>query len=151
MYTKCVFEILYGIMRFETKQAIATATQAGLKRKREYEDSREERYNESDDHGKHYRSPTPVPFYLKLTEKPSSKSVTWSYRWRGQDTSQDIIEVGSDKRVYKLKFGGPSGTDPMGSFGCPYFGDAAKFTERKCLWKRQISILSGILERSGEI
>ena len=86
----------------------------GQKRKRidyEYEhesdsDSDEEEINEA--------------FYLSPNDRPSPKQPTFNYRWRGRETGEGEIEVGSDKNLTSITFSGQGGAKLSGTIECEY-------------------------------
>ncbi|KAH8601110.1 hypothetical protein B0O99DRAFT_607991 [Bisporella sp. PMI_857] len=134
MYAIFDFGIISGVMRFETKESAKrgqgktsddTAETASKKRKRDEYDYYG--WYSDDPYDSDNRTPTPEAFYLSPAERPSLKSPTWSYRWRGRDI-ESIICVDSDKKLFEITFGGPAGTEITGAFGGDLVPDGSEFT-----------------------
>jgi hypothetical protein len=109
----------------------------GSKRKREdYDDDEDDRDEDdeedanSDDYNNERRSPTPEAFYLGSTQKPSPKSPTWNYRWRGQEQGECEIQLYSDEKAYQITLSGQGGTNLAGTFGGSFCEDC-EFTGKK--------------------
>jgi hypothetical protein len=62
-------------------------------------------------------------FFITSSSRPSAENPTWSYRWRGEETGEGEIALGSDKEVYTITFGGPYGTECRGFFAGVCFSD----------------------------
>ncbi|XTI94725.1 hypothetical protein V2W45_1441463 [Cenococcum geophilum] len=126
MFAKFDFAIIEGWFRFEGS-AMSKASRKkkgaliGQKLKRidyEYEhesdtDSDEEEINEA--------------FYLSPNDRPSTKQPTFNYRWRGRETGEGEIEVGSDKNSTSITFSGQGGAKLSGTIECEYV-QGCKFT-----------------------
>ncbi|MCJ1384595.1 hypothetical protein MMC17_007713 [Xylographa soralifera] len=65
-------------------------------------------------------SPTPEEFYLSDSDHPSPKYPRWDYRWRGEETGEGEIQVGSDDKLCSITFGGSGGTKLVGMFDSDY-------------------------------
>ncbi|CAK7218393.1 hypothetical protein SBRCBS47491_003494 [Sporothrix bragantina] len=49
---------------------------------------------------------SPEQFYLGSVQPPAQQQ-TWTYRWRGRETGEDVIQLNSDETAYQIKFPGP--------------------------------------------
>jgi hypothetical protein len=138
MFAKFNFGVTTGVFRFErqrddTKAKIAKPdTHANKKKRKRYdsedEDDHEDNSSEQDGTDGEYdeereRSPTPEAFYFGSITQPSAKHQTWNYRWRGEETGEGVIELYSDKRLFKMKFFGPKVEKLEGTFGGDMFED----------------------------
>jgi len=131
MFAKFDFSIIEGIMRFERHPEIGKSKSASKKatskkRKREEsseeeEDKDEDEYDDYDDYDR--RSPTPEEFYLGALKMPSQKHSTWIYRWRGSETGEGEIQLGSEAKKYEITFCEPRGTKIKGTFESEYQTD----------------------------
>ena len=45
-------------------------------------------------------------FVITSSARPSAEHPTWSYRWRGEETGEWEIALGSDEKIYAITFGG---------------------------------------------
>jgi hypothetical protein len=111
MYAKFNMGVIEGVFRFERQG------------KKEDDSSEEEPGEDSDDddYDSDRRSPTPEAFYFESPPtQPSAKYPTWNYRWRGNETGENEIELYSDVNVYEITFE-KKGTKLTGTFGCAYF------------------------------
>lgn len=131
MFAKFDFGAFAGVMRFENdashpKKKGSTSTKAasktGSKRKRVEEEEENEEEEEEYDWYNPRRSPTPEAFYIPLAQQPSAKTPNWNYRWRGTEQGEGEIVLNSEDDLYKITFGGPSGTKLSGTYGGTYFG-----------------------------
>jgi hypothetical protein len=66
--------------------------------------------------------PTPQAFYMGKTTKPSAKHNKWNYRWRSRGRSEHVIQLNSDRKLYTLTFGGPTGFNVECTFGGDFVG-----------------------------
>jgi hypothetical protein len=116
MFAEFDFGIISGWFRFEglaVKKASGTqkGAMAGQKRKwadedTDSEESDEEEVNEA--------------FYLSSKGEPSPKQPKWNYRWRGIETGEGEIQIGSDERLNPVTFSGQGGAKLSGFFECEY-------------------------------
>jgi hypothetical protein len=144
LFAQFDFGIIEGVMRFERQEGGSTSSSGngsgsrstGKKRKREEdsegeqeteddasEDEDEDDEEESDEYDEDRRSPTPESFYLGAVTMPSKKHPTWDYRWRGSETGEGEIQLGSDANQYEITFCEPRGTKIKGMFGSEYHRD----------------------------
>lgn len=126
MYGKFDFGMVTGVLRFEKQASDSGCSAKKQKVKYGYEDMNEE---DGEDEWSGRRSPTAESFYLD-SALPSSKHPTWTYRWRGEETGEGEIQLGSDNEVFQIAFGGPKGTELEGTFGACFTGNC-RFTGRK--------------------
>jgi hypothetical protein len=123
MFAKFNFSILTGVFRFERHPAVTKGNPSNqitaTKRKREYDSDDEDEDRD--------RSPTPDMFYLGTVSQPSEECQSWNYRWRGEETWESVIELGSDEKPYSVKWFGPRVTKLEGTFGSDMLKDC-KFT-----------------------
>jgi len=140
MFAEFDFRVVKGVFRFErerddiqTKAANPPDPQKNKqKSKRNEFEEKYRRPGELDSEGEHEydqyankkQSPTtPKAFYLRSITQPSAKHQCWSYRWRGQDIGESVIELYSDKNLYPIKFFGPKAQKLEGTFECDFMKD----------------------------
>ncbi|KAH7311846.1 hypothetical protein BKA65DRAFT_413203 [Rhexocercosporidium sp. MPI-PUGE-AT-0058] len=130
MFAEFDFGVLTGAFRFERqKEKTHSDDEASNKSSDTYsekendkdEDKDEENDNDAEDEDR--RSPTPEAFYFNSITQPSTKHPTWNYRYRGEETGEGVIEVGSDSELYSITFCGPKGQTLTGTIGGGAFGD----------------------------
>lgn len=118
MYGTFDFGIITGIMRFEKPIPVPK----GMKSEGGYNKRKRGDYGYDDDdddvdmmdaypayHSPHsdtneQTSYTESCFYLGTKDKPTARRPTWIYRWRGEETGEGQIQLGSDKRVQSITF-----------------------------------------------
>ncbi|KAF7864335.1 uncharacterized protein EAF02_010303 [Botrytis sinoallii] len=127
------FIVVEGIMRFERPTGVPSPKNADKKRKRESTSSIDEDGDVmmSDvaqnvaSNSKHKES----AFFLGVNDKPTARCPTWPYRWRGEETGEGEIQVGSDKRLESITFDDKN-KSLSGTFTCGFAGKC-KFTGLK--------------------
>ncbi|KAH7381009.1 hypothetical protein BKA64DRAFT_226567 [Cadophora sp. MPI-SDFR-AT-0126] len=129
LFAKFNFGIIEGYMRLErqAKDPNRSIGQPAKKRKRlevEHEDTAYDPYDSD------RRSPTPEEFYLGKITMPSQENPIWNYRWRGTDVGCGEKQIDSEKKLYRISFLEPLGTNIEGTFGSEYHKDCA-FTGHK--------------------
>ncbi|KAG4419598.1 hypothetical protein IFR04_007300 [Cadophora malorum] len=87
-----------------------------------YGEKEEDNDDDDDDDDEDRRSPTPELFYLHNITQPSAKFPTWNYRYRGEETGEGEIELGSDSELYSITFCNPKGQTLKGAIGGSAFG-----------------------------
>ncbi|MCJ1353215.1 MAG: hypothetical protein MMC33_003200 [Icmadophila ericetorum] len=129
--------IYTGVMRFvksaSEKLRPGLKTTGTLKRRRadsedenaDEEDDEDE--EETDDEGRggsraRIEKLKSEEFRLGPTNNPSPKHAKWSFRWRGEETGEGEITLGSDEELCQIKFGGPGGTELSGAIHTPVAG-----------------------------
>ncbi|TGO19698.1 hypothetical protein BTUL_0003g01550 [Botrytis tulipae] len=132
MFAMFNFIVVEGIMRFERPTDVPSPKNADKKRKRESTSSIDE--DEDGDvmmsdvsqnvasNSKHKES----AFFLGANDKPTARRPTWPYRWRGEETGEGEIQLGSDKRLESITFDDKKKT-LSGTFTCDFAGKC-KFT-----------------------
>ncbi|KAL5324847.1 hypothetical protein ACEPPN_005966 [Leptodophora sp. 'Broadleaf-Isolate-01'] len=151
MFAEFDFGVLTGVLRFERQEGdTITSSTRPMKsndndeeEKTEEEDEKgesthdedeisekssdtyaeNEEDDDDDDEAEDRRSPTPETFYFKSITQPSAKHPTWNYRYRGEESGEGVIELGSDLELYSLTFCGPSGRVLKGTIGGSVFED----------------------------
>jgi len=137
MYAKFDFICATGVFRFERHKRDVKTTPSSpddtQKRKRNPEESGDE--SDKDDYDEEEvdiwdesrRGPTPEAFYFGSIPQPSAECRTWRYRWRGEDTGTNEIQLYSDEDLYEIKWYGPRVEKLKGTFGGSFF-DECSFT-----------------------
>lgn len=124
-------------MRFERPSLESRAQNRSGKRKREssYMDDDGDvlmsdipRYNTNNGSPDNYQD---SPFFLKSNDKPSDRRSTWQYRWRGAETGDGEIELGSDRSLESITFSN-KGEELSGTFQCDFAGKC-EFTGTKVM------------------
>jgi hypothetical protein len=120
MYGQFDFGILEGILRFEKQGAAATGTsdsksKAPKSRESPFDEYEEEEEDEEDEGES-------ANFYLGAKDKPSPQQPTWNFRWRGRETGEGEIQLGSDEKLCSITFSGPGGCKLTGTFNNEYTG-----------------------------
>ncbi|KAH7390383.1 hypothetical protein BKA64DRAFT_645300 [Cadophora sp. MPI-SDFR-AT-0126] len=82
-----------------------------------------EKDDDDDDDDDDRRSPTPEAFYFNAIIQPSAQYPTWNYRYRGEETGEGEIELGSDSELFSITFGSPRGQTLKGAIGSSAFGE----------------------------
>lgn len=101
MYAEFDFGLVKGFMRFEKPMTAVKPEPASHKRKREEDlDEQGDMQMLGADDSK-YNSKV---FNLTAKDEPTVRRPTWRYRWRGRDTSESQIQLGSDKAVETITF-----------------------------------------------
>lgn len=126
MFAEFDFGLITGWFRFESlTQQKASGYQkdpvAGQKRKRAAEDIEEEddegdEENDNEDEDEEDNE----AFNLSPGDKPSPKQPKWNYRWRGEETGEGEIQIGSETKQNPITFSGPGGTKLTGTFECKH-------------------------------
>jgi hypothetical protein len=123
------FIIVTGIMRFidpRLSQVSGTVNRRARKAKSEddseYDEDDEEANDEAEDSDE---------FYFDNSITPSSSNAVWNYRWRGQETGENLIELGSDKNICSIMFKGTGGITLEGNFKNDICCNDCSFTGRK--------------------
>ncbi|KAK0105507.1 hypothetical protein ONS95_004132 [Cadophora gregata] len=86
-------------------------------------DTYDEKEDDDDEDDEDRRSPTPEAFYFDTITQPSAKHPTWNFRFRGEETGQGEIEIGSDSELYSITFCSPRGQTLKGVIGSSSFGE----------------------------
>ncbi|PVH75616.1 hypothetical protein DL98DRAFT_518538 [Cadophora sp. DSE1049] len=86
-------------------------------------DGEKEDDDDDDDDDEDRRSTTPEAFYFDAITQPSANYPTWNYRYRGEETGEGEIELGSDSELYSITFCGPKGQTLKGAIGGSAFGE----------------------------
>ena len=131
MWATFDFIVYTGVMRFVKPASESTPPAlkptSTLKRKRaESEDENDDEEEECED-GESTGSESyddedgesddlgSAEFLLESGQKPSPKQAIWNFRWRGEETGEGEIALGSDDKMCEIKFGGQSGTELSGT------------------------------------
>ncbi|KAF4626346.1 hypothetical protein G7Y89_g11814 [Cudoniella acicularis] len=126
LYAVFDFRVIKGIMRFEKPvpaSRVAKAGESSSKRKREDidddGDAKMEMCPSFTGNETASESYTENVFYLGAKDKPTARRPTWRYRWRGEETGEGEIQLGSDKAVQCITYSN-KGTELSGTFKCSY-------------------------------
>lgn len=104
------FGIVEGLMRFEKPTPVPKSECSSNKRKKEDVDGEGDiRMYDYPEYGTSstisdesvYRD---AFFNLGSKDAPTVRRPVWRYRWRGRDTSENMIQLGSDKAVETIRF-----------------------------------------------
>ncbi|TGO30982.1 hypothetical protein BPAE_0002g00740 [Botrytis paeoniae] len=125
MFAMFNFIVVEGIMRFERPTDVPSPKNSDKKRKRESTSSIDEDGDVmmSDvsqnvaSNSKHKES----AFFLGANDKPTARRPTWLYRWRGEETGEGEIQLGSDKRLESITFDDKN-KSLSGTFTCDFAG-----------------------------
>ncbi|KAI9646549.1 hypothetical protein NHQ30_004542 [Ciborinia camelliae] len=122
MFAMFNFIVVEGIMRFEAPVPVPRPQSERVKRKREDsyldEDGDVLMNDISQYDANNYREGA---FFLGANEKPTARRPTWRYRWRGEETGEGEIQLGSDRRLESITFS-KSGMELSGTFKCDFAG-----------------------------
>ncbi|KAK8064090.1 hypothetical protein PG996_008742 [Apiospora saccharicola] len=144
MYATFDFIVTNGVFRFErhrkdTKLAASSRddTKKGKKARHSDDGDDSEAEGENSDDGSNEedylnshepsRSPTPEAFYFGSIPQPSAECRTWNYRWRGNDSGTNEIQLYSDEGLFEIKWYGPRAEKLKGTFGGDFL-DNCTFT-----------------------
>ncbi|RAL67783.1 hypothetical protein DID88_008510 [Monilinia fructigena] len=121
------FIVVEGIMRFERPTPVPRSQNESGKRKREdsYMDEDGDvlmddipQYDMDDSSPNNY---TESAFSLQDNDKPTARRPTWGYRWRGEETGEGEIQLGSDRTLESITFSN-NGKELSGTFKCDFAG-----------------------------
>jgi hypothetical protein len=110
LYGMFHFRVVEGIMRFEKPIPVPKAEPTGEEsKKRKREDMNDDPNLEMDalpeykgiEGSSNY---TAKVFFLGAKDKPTARRPTWRYRWRGSETGEGEIQLGSDKDFQSITF-----------------------------------------------
>ncbi|ESZ96072.1 hypothetical protein SBOR_3549 [Sclerotinia borealis F-4128] len=137
MFAMFHFIVVEGIMRFERPIPVPRSQNESGKRKREDDYMDEDgdvlmsdipRYDANDSNPNNY---TESAFFLKANDKPTARRPTWRYRWRGEETGEGEIQLGSDRTLESITFTN-KGKELSGTFKCDFAG-TCNFTGLKVM------------------
>ncbi|QSZ30904.1 hypothetical protein DSL72_000462 [Monilinia vaccinii-corymbosi] len=134
MFAMFKFVVVEGIMRFERPTPVPRSQNGSVKRKREdsYVDEDGDilmnDIPQYDSNESHYKESA---FYLKGDDRPTSRRPTWEYRWRGEETGEGEIQLGSDRTSQSITFSN-DGKELSGTFKCDFAGKC-HFTGRRVM------------------
>jgi hypothetical protein len=124
-----------GIMRFinpSSSQAWARKSTKPMRHERGEERNRyDEEEEEEDDEDDKEEDSSCDQFYMDNKISPSSSNPTWNYRWRGEETGEGEIQLGSDETIDSMTFKGDGGTKVEGKFKSGICCDECHFTGMK--------------------
>ncbi|KAJ8064598.1 hypothetical protein OCU04_006927 [Sclerotinia nivalis] len=139
MFAMFHFIVVEGIMRFERPIPIPRSQNGNGKRKREdaYMDEDGDilmsdipQYDANGNNPNNYRESA---FFLGANDKPSARQPTWQYRWRGEETGEGEIQLGSDKTLESITFNDKE-KSLSGTFTCDFAGRCT-FTGSKEMYR----------------
>lgn len=114
MYASFDFIAMTGIMRFVNENARDDARDQDNKKRSSRkpdltpdEDLDDEEDSDEVDDSDHDGS-MPADFLFPNASLPSSRSREFSFRWRGEETGESQIQLGSDKNLCSIKFESPN-------------------------------------------
>lgn len=118
MYAVFDFRVLEGIMRFEKPIPVS--------KKRKLETFNDDSDVEMDmfpdyERAESSREYSEKDFFLSATDKPTARRPTWRYRWRGSETGEGEIQLGSDNHVESITFSN-KGTELQGTIQTGFAG-----------------------------
>lgn len=122
LYAEFDFGIIKGFMRFEKPKLAIKTEPTSNKRKREQNIDDEEDMQMYERDASQYQD---TVFDLGAKDMPNIRRPIWRYRWRGRETSETQIQLGSDKVVDTITF--EKGGKISGFFKCVY-GERCAFT-----------------------
>ncbi|CAD6439737.1 f3264f75-1397-40cf-9e4f-c25dccdfe720 [Sclerotinia trifoliorum] len=143
MFAMFHFIVVKGIMRFERPNPISRSQNGNGKRKREdaYMDEDGDilmsdipQYDVNGNNPNSYRESA---VFLGANDKPSARLPTWQYRWRGEETGEGEIQLGSDKTLESITFNDKE-KSLSGTFTCDFAGKCT-FTGLKVMYRPQES------------
>jgi hypothetical protein len=127
------FRVITGVMRFEKPIPVPKSEKSGTssnKRKWEEDEDGDVTMDDFPSYSGGVQASekyTANDFYLAATDNPTARRPTWRYRWRGEETGEDEIQLGSDKVVQQITFS-KKGNELSGTFksdctgGCHFTG-----------------------------
>ncbi|KAF7907543.1 uncharacterized protein EAF01_005129 [Botrytis porri] len=130
MFAMFNFIVVEGIMRFERPTDVPSPKTSDRKRKRQSTSSIDEdgdvMMSDVSQDGASNSKYKESAFYLGANDKPTARRPTWPYRWRGEETGEGEIQLGSDKRLESITFNDKD-KSLSGTFTCDFAGKC-KFT-----------------------
>lgn len=130
MFADFNFSIVEGIFRFEKPVPVSKSEPNGSKKRKREDDEDEDGdidmsgvpiYANRSTTNERTRYSEKV-FHLGPKDKPTARRPTWRFRWRGQETGEGVIELGSDQYVQTITFS-DKGQSLSGTFNCNSTGD----------------------------
>lgn len=125
MFAMFHFIVVEGIMRFERPIPIPRSQRGKRKREDAYMDEDGDilmsDIPQYDANGNDPNSCRESAFFLGANDKPSVRQPTWQYRWRGEETGEGEIQLGSDKRLESITFNDKE-KSLSGTFTCDFAG-----------------------------
>ncbi|KAA8572805.1 hypothetical protein EYC84_003382 [Monilinia fructicola] len=128
MFAMFNFIVVEGIMRFERPTPAARSQNESGKRKREHSYMDEDGDVLMDDipqYDTEERAAQAITqkahFSLKDHDHPTARRPTWGYRWRGEETGEGEIQLGSDRTLESITFSN-NGKELSGTFKCDFAG-----------------------------
>ncbi|KAM0158955.1 hypothetical protein ACHAQE_000726 [Botrytis cinerea] len=141
MFAMFNFIVVEGIMRFERPTDVTSPKNGDRKRKRERTSSIDEdgdvTMSDVSQNGANNSNYKESAFFLGANDRPTARRPTWPYRWRGEETGEGEIQVGSDKRLESITFDDKN-KSLSGTFTCDFAGKC-KFTGSKIMYRPQDS------------
>ncbi|TVY17411.1 hypothetical protein LARI1_G004212 [Lachnellula arida] len=127
MYAIFHFRIVTGVMRFEKPIPIPKSEKSGTSNKRKREEDGDgdidmvdlPSYSEDIKTSEEY---TVSDFYLAPNDNPTARRPAWRYRWRGEETGEGEIQLGSDEATRQITFSN-KGNELSGTFKCDFIGE----------------------------
>ncbi len=134
--------ILEGVMRFQnpgaSKSRVVSKSKSTTADKSETEEEGDDEENEDEDDeeddnledetdevsGEGDPKQLPKP-NITPNSIPSPQHPTWTFRWRGRETGQGEIQLGSDQNLCSMTFRGPGGCKLNSIFYCDFIGECA--------------------------
>ena len=109
MYAEFDFLVIWGILRFvnpDVKEPEISGSSSRLVEKGEKDGLgfHQENFRFEED----FSSEPPTEFMLPTGALPSSETRNFKYRWRGEETGEGEIQLGSDEKLYSITFQSPN-------------------------------------------
>lgn len=130
VYAEFDFDSVTGIVRFVNSGQAPKSSAVSQPGKRPAADDSEIEEEDEDDYYGNETSEYEPSFILHPPFKPSTKNNKWLFRWRGEETGEGEIQLGSDEDLNSITFTGVGGTECSGIMQVPFAGKV-KFTGRK--------------------
>ncbi|KAF7957631.1 hypothetical protein EAE96_003205 [Botrytis aclada] len=141
MFAMFNFIVVEGIMRFERPTDVPSTKTVDKKRKRDstssIDDDGDVVMSDVSQDGASDRKYKESAFSLGANDKPTARRPTWPYRWRGEETGEGEIQLGSDKRLESITFDDKN-KSLSGTFTCDFAGKC-EFTGLKVAYRPQES------------
>lgn len=123
-------------MRFEKPMPAPKSQNGNGKRKREdsyIDEDGDVLMSDIPQYGVNNKNSRESAFHLGPNDKPSARNPTWNYRWRGEETGEGEIQLGSDNRLESITFDDKD-KSLTGTFTCDFAGKC-DFTGLKVMYR----------------
>ncbi|KAH6724357.1 hypothetical protein BKA61DRAFT_28170 [Leptodontidium sp. MPI-SDFR-AT-0119] len=141
LYGAFDFRVIEGVMRFEKPVPVPKAEKSESSKKRKKEDGLDDDGDVNMDQYPEFASnegPNDYSenvFHLGAKDRPTARRPVWRYRWRGTETGEGEIQLGSDRAVRSITFS-EKGTKVSGTFICDYTRECHFTGTKVSAWPR---------------